>query len=249
MGILALLFANPILAPVLGAAAPARQPNVVLIFVDDMNYEGPSCYGGRWGLETPNIDRLAAEGVRCTSAYVSAPTCSPSRRDSSRAAINAVSGTNSIRRAKRESACRCRRRRSAIGCKPWAITRASLANGILAATRTAEEYHPLKRGFDEFYGFYGSMVCFFRSEHIFRGTQQVKDPKYLTDQIARETCDFIRRNQVKPFFLYASFNAVHTPLEAAEEDLEAISSLDFSRFRTRRRHDCVLRCCAGLTGP
>ena len=54
------------------------RPNIVVMFVDDMNYEGPSCYGGRWGLKTPNIDRLAAEGVRCTAAYVSAPTCGPS---------------------------------------------------------------------------------------------------------------------------------------------------------------------------
>lgn len=92
------------------------------------------------------------------------------------------------------------------------------------------EYHPLKRGFDEFYGFYGSTVHFYRSNHIFRGTEQVKEEAYLTDTLARESCAFLRRNGDRPFFLYTAFNAVHTPLEAPESDLKTVASLDFSEF-------------------
>jgi len=66
-------------ASIVHAAESPRRPNIVILFADDMNYAGPSCYGGRWGLETRHIDRLAKEGIRCTNAYVSVPTCGPSR--------------------------------------------------------------------------------------------------------------------------------------------------------------------------
>ena len=56
-----------------------NQPNVIIIFSDDMNYTGPSSYGSKWGIETPHIDALAEQGVRFTNAYCAAPTCGPSR--------------------------------------------------------------------------------------------------------------------------------------------------------------------------
>ncbi|MHC4404657.1 MAG: sulfatase family protein [Planctomycetota bacterium] len=60
------------------AATAAEQPNIVLIFVDDLGYGDPGCYGGK-AIPTPNIDRLAAQGVRFTDGYVTAPVCGPSR--------------------------------------------------------------------------------------------------------------------------------------------------------------------------
>ena len=60
------------------AVTAAEQPNIVLIFVDDLGYGDPDCYGGN-AIPTPNIDRLAAEGVRFTDGYVTAPVCGPSR--------------------------------------------------------------------------------------------------------------------------------------------------------------------------
>ncbi|HOW18337.1 MAG TPA: sulfatase-like hydrolase/transferase, partial [Phycisphaerae bacterium] len=63
-------------ATVACAAGPTR-PNILFIFIDDMGYADPGCFGG--GAETPNMDRLAAEGIRFTQFYVNAPICSPSR--------------------------------------------------------------------------------------------------------------------------------------------------------------------------
>src|SRR5688500_4430177 len=60
-----------------GAVAPPRSPNIIVVLVDDLGYADFSCYGGR--VRTPNIDRLAAEGLRFTQFYVNAPICSPSR--------------------------------------------------------------------------------------------------------------------------------------------------------------------------
>ena len=62
----------------LSPAAETAKPNIVLIFVDDMGYGDPGCYGGK-DIPTPNIDRLAAQGVRFTDGYVTAPICGPSR--------------------------------------------------------------------------------------------------------------------------------------------------------------------------
>ena len=64
--------------PAVDAAPPARKPNLLLIFVDDMGYADPGCYGGTLA-PTPNIDALAASGVRCTDGYVTSPVCAPSR--------------------------------------------------------------------------------------------------------------------------------------------------------------------------
>jgi arylsulfatase A-like enzyme len=64
--------------PAVDAAPPAAKPNLLLIFVDDMGYADPGCYGGTLA-PTPNIDALAASGVRCTDGYVTSPVCAPSR--------------------------------------------------------------------------------------------------------------------------------------------------------------------------
>lgn len=209
-----------------GSAVPARQPNVILLFTDDMNYSGPSCYGSRWDMPTPAIDRLAAEGVRCTDAYVSGPTCGPSRM-----------GLMTGRMQTRFGAEFNGPRKEGVGLPLSEKTLADRMKALGYATglvgkwhlggdeNVGAEYHPHKRGFDYFYGFYGSMVHFFRSAHIFRGMEQVKDEGYLTDILAQESCDFIKRNADRPFFLYTAFNAVHTPLEAAEEDLAAVCDL------------------------
>jgi arylsulfatase A-like enzyme len=226
-------FSALVLSP--GVLASDR-PNVVILFADDMNYAGPSCYGGRWGLETPHIDRLAKEGVRCTDAYVSAPTCGPSR-------AGLITGRHQCRfghefNSPRKEGIGLPLTEETIGDRMRALGYHTglIGKWHLGGDETCgADYHPLKRGFDEFFGFYGSMVWFYRSNHIFRGTEQVKDPGYLTDVLARESCDFIRRHRERPFLLYTAFNAVHTPLEATEEDFAAVSRLDFSAFQNQEK--------------
>lgn len=86
------------------------------------------------------------------------------------------------------------------------------------------QFHPKVRGFDEFYGFLAGAHSFLpvkRPEQIFstimRGNEPVKEPRYLTDAIARETVNFIDQHASKPFFAYVPFNAVHTPIEATKK--------------------------------
>ncbi len=68
----------PGLAALAAPAGPASRPNFVFILTDDMGYGDPACYGGKFA-PTPNIDRLAREGIRFTQFYVASPICSPSR--------------------------------------------------------------------------------------------------------------------------------------------------------------------------
>ncbi len=103
-----------------------------------------------------------------------------------------------------------------------------------------EHNHPLSCGFDEFYGFRGGARSYFAMNQkesfekkeikLERGFEDFEEPAtYLTDELAEEACSFIERNQNQPFFLYLAFNAVHTPMEATEADLEKISGLTGKR--------------------
>jgi arylsulfatase A-like enzyme len=102
----------------------------------------------------------------------------------------------------------------------------------------ADRYHPLERGFDEFYGFRGGAREYFPYEtepnnHLNRLERQFEQFEehngYLTDALADEACSFMERNATHPFFIYLSFNAVHTPMQATEEDLNKIPGLEDDR--------------------
>ncbi len=84
------------------------------------------------------------------------------------------------------------------------------------------KYHPLKRGFDEFFGFLGRRISYLDSQAdadnpIRRDDRKVSEDEYLTDAFAREAVAFIGRHKQEPFFLYVPFNGVHAPMEATEK--------------------------------
>jgi arylsulfatase A-like enzyme len=103
----------------------------------------------------------------------------------------------------------------------------------------ADKYHPLKRGFDEFYGFRGGARSFYhyhdptraKPENLIeRGFEKYREHEgYLTNALADETCDFIESNKDKPFFAYISFNAVHAPMQADPQDKDRFPQLDGTR--------------------
>jgi arylsulfatase A-like enzyme len=206
--LLYLLLAGPLVA------AP---PNVLLIFTDDVNYEGFGFTGGKFG-PTPHVDALAANGVVFRHAYVTASTCSPSRAGLLTGRYQQRFGhefngaqktaTDGLPVEEKTIADRLR----ALGYRTGAFGKWHLGHGA-----KFPQYHPHQRGFDEFFGFMGSMVHFFRSDALWAGAENVREPRYLTDVIAEKTVQFIEQQRARPWFAYAAFNFIHTPLQAPGE--------------------------------
>jgi arylsulfatase A-like enzyme len=97
-----------------------------------------------------------------------------------------------------------------------------------------EGFRPQSRGFEEFFGFLGGAHPYFPGQGtaILRGNERVEEKEYLTDALAREAVAFIDRHREQPFFLFLSFNAVHTPMHATDQRLEKFKSISDERRRT-----------------
>lgn len=223
-----------------GAApgAEARKPNVVLLVADDLGYGDLGFQGGK-DIPTPNLDALAAGGVRCTNGYVSGPYCSPTR-------AGLLTGRYQ-QRFGHEFNPGGEGPNNDIGLP---LSQTTLADRLKAAgyatglvgkwhLGAAPKFHPQKRGFDEFFGFLGGAHTYFvdKSEDIYRGTEPIKESAYLTDAIGREAVSFIERHKAAPFFLEVAFNAVHTPMNATDARLAKFASI---QDKTRQTYAAML---------
>lgn len=218
-------------------AAPARKPNIVLILADDLGY-GELGVQGSTDVPTPNIDSLAANGVRFTNGYVSCPVCSPTR-------AGLMTGRYQERFGHEFNPGPAEQADSVFGLS---LTEVTIADRLKSLGYTTgmfgkwhlgyrPEFHPQKRGFDEFFGFLGGAHSYLdplerTANPILRGSEAVKQITFLTEDIAREGVSFIERRQKEPFFLYLPFNAVHAPMEATEKYLARFGSIQNPRRRT-----------------
>lgn len=208
------------------ASRSSNRPNIVLIVSDDQGYADASCYDHPKEVGTPNIDRLAAEGVRLTNGYASAYVCAPTR-------AGLLTGRYQQRFGFYTGGD------SRVGLPTGEITIADLlkkagyATGVVGKWHVGLEpnYRPLKRGFDEFYGFLGhgahdyfDLKITDEYTSIYRNDKPVNDTGYLTDNLAREAVSFIERRRRQPFFLYLPFNAVHWPLQAPQESIKRFNT-------------------------
>src|SRR4051794_20958671 len=194
----------------LGLAAERPRPNVLILVADDLGYGDLGFQGGR-DIPTPHLDALAGGGVRCSNGYVSGPYCSPTRAglltgryqqrfghefNPGEKAGLPVSQSTLIERFK------------AAGYITGLVGKWHLGG--------APQYHPQRRGFEEFYGFLGGAHPYVpgKGAPIYRGTEVVEEEEYLTDAFAREAVAFVERHKDRPFLLELAFNAVHTPMDA-----------------------------------
>ncbi|MDE2849746.1 MAG: arylsulfatase [Acidobacteriota bacterium] len=221
-----------ILLAACGAPAPPpepRLPHIVLIVPDDLGRHDVSFHGGE--IATPNIDRIAAEGVLIERFYT-APICSPTR-------AGLMTGRYPIRYGLM---------RNVIA--PWQdfgldMEEVTLPEVLAAAGyehraafgkwhlgHVRREHHPLRRGFTEFVG-HNTSIDYFTKERFgerdwFHGYEPADEEGYVTDLVAGHAVGFIDRHasDETPFFLYVPFNAAHSPLQAKEEDLPRYAHLD-----------------------
>jgi arylsulfatase A-like enzyme len=202
------------------------KPNILLIVGDDMGYADVGFHGCK-DIPTPNLDALAASGVQFTNGYVSGSYCSPTRaglltgRDQQRFGHEFnPNGKHGLPLTETTIADR--------------LKSAGYATGLIGKWHLGAEpaMHPQKRGFDEFFGFLGGAHSFFNVDGILRGNEQLKDMDYTTDAFGREAVSFIEKHKAHPWFLYLSFNAVHTPMEATEDRLVKFAKIEDKQRRT-----------------
>ncbi|UXX81283.1 sulfatase-like hydrolase/transferase [Reichenbachiella carrageenanivorans] len=228
-----------------GLSQSSDQPNIILLFSDDAGFADFG-FQGSTDMKTPYLDKLAKDGVVFSQGYVSDATCGPSR-------AGLVTGKYQQRFGYEEINVPGYMSKNSgllgddMGLPLDQITMADYLKKLGYKTALygkwhlgdADRFHPLNRGFDEFYGFrggdrsyfnYKDMSKVYHDKQMERGFGQFEEPeKYATDAFADEAVDFIERNRDNPFFIMLSFNAVHTPMEATEEDLALFPELTGKR--------------------
>ncbi len=201
----------------------ARPPNIVFILADDLGYSDLSCYGSKF-YETPNLDKLATQGMRFTNGYSCGPNCSPTRaallsgQYMPRTGIYTVGGIERFDWQSRplrpvDNVTELPLDKILL---PQALKQAGYATGMVGKWHIGNQkgHTPTERGFDEFFGFLGGGSDYLKAPALLRGKQPIQEKEYLTEAFGREANAFIRSHANQPFFLYLAFNAVHTPLQA-----------------------------------
>jgi arylsulfatase A-like enzyme len=218
------------------ASAADRRPNIVLILSDDMGYADLGAHGCT-DIPTPNLDRIAARGVRFTDAYANGSFCTPTR-----AAL--MSGRYQHRSGMEDLSNVSGPLPKAVKTLPDRLRAAGYTTGMIGKWHLGDQagYTPVDRGFDEFFGFTGGGHTYIAKANskgeygapILRNREPLNEQRYLTDAFGEEAAAFIerQRNATKPFFLYLAFNAVHTPLEATEKYLKRFPNITDLKRRT-----------------
>jgi arylsulfatase A-like enzyme len=223
------------------AATQAPKPNIVFIVADDMGYADCGVHGSN-DILTPHIDSIAKAGVRFTDGYVTGPVCSPTR-----------------------AALMSARYQHRDGVMDWIPkdSEKGLAEGVptiadylrKAGYRTAligkwhlgqkEQFHPMNRGFDEFFGLLGGGRTYFQGANekggktkdgyakLWKDREPADIDGYLTSEFGNEAAKFVasRKESGKPFFLFLSFTAPHTPMMVPKEIEEKFGHIENQQRR------------------
>lgn len=215
-------------------AQSQRPPNIVVIVADDMGYADIGVHGSP-DIRTPHIDALARDGVRFTDAYVSGPYCSPTRaglmtgrypqRFGHEFNLGAMHGEFGMPLEETTIADHLK----AAGYRTAIFGKWHLGRG--------EKYHPLRRGFDEFFGFLGGGHTYIAAggevNPLLEGTVPLESfDGYLTDTLAERAAAYVKQQASRPFFLYLAFNAAHTPMHATKKYLDRFAHIKDEQRRT-----------------
>ena len=218
---LRLLFLVALILPFAHSRANEREvPNIVFILADDLGYGDVGCYGAP-DIETPNIDRIATEGIRFTDFYANGAVCSPTR-------IAFLTGRYQQRYGMENALYY---QEFGRGLPTDEETIADLLHDTGYKTGLSGKWHlgydrerkPLQQGFDHFFGLLSGNHHYF--EHMDRvgaydlwlGNETVEREGYTTDLISEDAVAFVESSRDKPFFLYLSHAAPHFPWQGPED--------------------------------
>ena len=206
------------------------RPNVIFILADDLGWGDLSCYG-RPEYKTPNLDRLAAQGVRFTDAYSASAVCTPTRcgfitgRYPARLKIGLLEPLIATNRE--------------VGLDPQHPTIASLLKGSGYETALFGKWHlgfrpewgPNAHGFDEFFGVLAGAADYHLHKNglgepdLYENLTPVEKNGYLTDLLTQRAVNFIKRRRTAPFYLSLHYTAPHWPWQ----DRKGGERMDFSK--------------------
>lgn len=224
------------------------RPNIIVILCDDLGYADVG-FNGSKDITTPELDKLAKSGTIFSSAYVTHPFCGPSRAGLLTGRYPHEYGSQFNLPVNSEKTVGKGIELSETFMSN-VIQNAGYYTGIVGKWHlgAVPDYHPNKRGFDDFYGFLGGGHSYIPSDYMPKYEQQVaagnkniweylvplehngvkvQETEYLTDGLSREAIRFVKEGAKKeaPFFLYLAYNAPHSPLEAKEEDLKKFENI------------------------
>lgn len=213
------LLSLSLLTVTLATAKPT--PNIIFILADDLGYGDLGCYGAP-DIATPNLDKLASEGIRFTDAYANGAICSPTR-------MAFLTGRYQ-QRVGMENALTYQE--MGRGIPPGGTTVATrlkesgYTNGLSGKWHLGydEGRQPNAQGFDHFFGLLGGNHHYFQHmdrigvHDLWRDTESVKREGYSTDLVTEDALAFIEENKENPFFLYLSHPAPHFPWQGPDDE-------------------------------
>lgn len=232
-----------------GYAQKDDSPNVIIILADDLGY-GDVGFNGCKDIPTPHIDKIAEQGVVFTSGYVSYCVCGPSRaglltgryQDRFGFSRNPLFAPNDP-----EMGLPLSEETLADALKKVDYKTVAIGKWHLGAH---EIFHPLKRGFDDFFGFLSGGHRYFPEQWVLndpyeaksqydgyktkllRNFERIEETEYLTDALSREAVAYIEKYRNDPFFIYLAYNAPHTPLQATDKYLSRFEHIRDKKRRT-----------------
>lgn len=229
----------------------ADRPNVLIIVADDLGYNDVGFQGSK-EIPTPHLDKLAASGIRCTNGYVSHSFCSPTRAGMLTGRYQHRFGHENNPGWKPESTVEGLRMDQVT--LPELMKKAGYSTGAVGKWHLGAhpQFHPMKRGFDEYFGALGGGHKYFPesgkvaaveySIPLDRNGKSEAQTKYLTEQFGDEGAAYVQRHAEdgKPWMLYLAFNAPHTPLEAQESWLAKLGHIEAGNRRIYAAMVCAM---------
>lgn len=225
------------------------KPNLIVIMADDLGYQDIG-FNSCEDIPTPNIDRIADNGIKFTSGYTTYAVCSPSRAGFLTGRYSQRFGyeRNPLYRPDDPNMGLTQDEKTIAE----SLSEVGYKCGIIGKWHQGSNpvHHPLNRGFDEFFGHLGGGHQYFPEELIYEDSYavseesqsyrtwimknhgHVKTKKYLTDEFSDEALRFVEKYKDEPFFLYLAYNAPHAPLQATEKYLSRFENIEDPKRKT-----------------
>lgn len=229
-------------------SAEVERPNIVLIMADDMGFSDIGCYGGE--IQTPNIDRLSADGVRFRQFY-NTGRCCPTRASlmsglyPHQAGIGHMMNDRKLPGYKGDLNQNCRTIAEVLSTAGYRCYMSGKWHVTPHVGADAPKHNwPLQRGFDRFFGTIHGAGSFYDPNSLTRGNKQIAPPSedfFYTDAIADNATKFIAEHHEtsheKPFFLYVPFTCPHWPMHARPENIakyKGVYDIGWDELRRQR---------------